>query len=320
MGSDLRESGDMLRALVWRWSRYGCPAQGIGIGLRRDLAEELTQTSRRLDLIEVMPENWICFGGKRQRQMLACLDRFPAVTHSIALNIGGLDPLDNRLLDGIASFCERHDVPFWSDHVCYSTVLGTPTFDLLPLPFTRQIIAHTAPRIRQAQATSGDRCCLKTRRSTPRCRHRRARRPPMSWTKPRSFASFSEANDCSMLLDVNNVCVNSRNHGFDPRAFIDRMPLSRVRQIHLAGHSDLGNVIIDTHIGPNYRSGLGSVRLYAAARRSPDPHHHRMGRRDSAAGSSDRRADRARRWPSASFATSAEPASQAGESPLARAS
>lgn len=296
------------------------PVQGIGIGLRRDLAEELTQTSRRLDLIEVMPENWICFGGKRQRQMQACLDRFPAVTHSIALNIGGLDPLDNRLLDGIASFCERHDVPFWSDHVCYSTVLGTPTFDLLPLPFTRQIIAHTAPRIRQAQAHVGRPLLLENATFY-------AQMPPPPGTPPADvldeatfLCELLEAGDCAMLLDVNNVYVNSRNHGFDPRAFIDRMPLSRVRQIHLAGHSDLGNVIIDTHIGPIIDPvwDLYAYTLQRAGRLIPT-----IIEWDAEIPPLDQvidEADRARAVAERVLATPAEPTSRAGESPIVRAS
>ena len=296
------------------------PVQGIGIGLRRDLAEELTQTSRRLDLIEVMPENWICFGGKRQRQLLACLDRFPAVTHSIALNIGGLDPLDNRLLDGIASFCERHDVPFWSDHVCYSTVLGTPTFDLLPLPFTRQIIAHTAPRIRQAQAHVGRPLLLENATFY-------AQMPPPPGTPPADvldeatfLCELLEAGDCAMLLDVNNVYVNSRNHGFDPRAFIDRMPLSRVRQIHLAGHSDLGNVIIDTHIGPIIDPvwDLYAYTLQRAGRLIPT-----IIEWDAEIPPLDQvidEADRARAVAERVLCTSAESSSRAGESPIARAS
>ncbi len=224
--------------------------QGIGIGLRRDLAQEMSETSRKLDLIEVMPENWICFGGKRQRQLLRCLERFPAVTHSISLNIGGVDPLSNQLLDGLASFCEQHHVEFWSDHVCFSSALGKPTFDLLPLPFTRQVIAHTAPRIKQAQAHVGRPLILENATFY-------AQMPPPAGTPPGDvldeadfICELLEAADCGMLLDVNNVYVNSRNHGFDPRAFIDRMPLSRVRQIHLAGHTDLGHVIIDTHVGP----------------------------------------------------------------------
>ena len=309
----------MLRALVWRWSRYGCPVQGIGIGLRRDLAEELTQTSRQLDLIEVMPENWICFGGKRQRQMLSLPGSLSAVTHSIALNIGGLDPLDNRLLDGIASFCERHDVPFWSDHVCYSTVLGTPTFDLLPLPFTRQIIAHTA-------RASGRR---RPRRATLLLLENAtfyAQMPPPPGTPPADvldeatfLCELLEAGDCSMLLDVNNVYVSSRNHGFDPQAFIDRMPLSRVRQIHLAGHSDLGNVIIDTHIGPIIDPvwDLYAYTLQRAGRLIPT-----IIEWDAEIPPLDQvidEADRARAVAERD-ATSAEPAGQAGESPLARAS
>lgn len=226
------------------------PIQGVGIGLRRVFAHELASTRRRLDFVEVMPENWVCFGGRAKRQLQACLERFPAVTHGVSLNIGGLEPLDSRLLDATAALCQDYAVPFWSDHVCYSSVQGQPVSDLLPLPFTRQVIEHTAPRIRQAQAHVGRPILLENATFY-------AHMPPPQGTPPADIldeATFLcellAAGDCGMLLDVNNVYVNSVNHGFDPRAFIDRMPLARVRQLHLAGHTRQDDVVIDTHIGP----------------------------------------------------------------------
>ena len=223
---------------------------GIGIGLRRDFVRELAETRRRVDFIEVMPENWICYGGRRPRLLQSCLDRFPAVTHSVCLNIGGLDPLDSEFLDGVAAFCQQQDIPFWSDHICYSSVLGQPVSDLLPLPFTREVVQHTAARIRQAQAHVGRPLVMENATFY-------AHMPPPPGTPPADvldeigfLTAILDAADCGMLLDVNNVYVNSRNHGFDPRAFMDRMPMDRVRQIHLAGHTDTGDVIIDTHIGP----------------------------------------------------------------------
>lgn len=224
--------------------------RGIGVGLRRVFAEELATTKRRVDFVEVMPENWVCFGGRAKKLLSACLDRFPAVTHSVSLNIGGLEPLDTQLLDATAALCQDYAVPFWSDHVCYSSVLGQPVSDLLPLPFTRQVVEHTAARIQQAQAHVGRPLLLENATFY-------AHMPPPQGTPSADLldeASFLcallEAGDCGMLLDVNNVYVNSVNHGFDPRAFIDRMPLARVRQLHLAGHTLQDDVIIDTHIGP----------------------------------------------------------------------
>ena len=223
---------------------------GIGVGLRRVFAEELASTRRRLDFVEVMPENWVCFGGRAKKLLQACLDRFPAVTHSVSLNIGGLEPLDTALLDATATLCQDFAVPFWSDHVCYSSVQGQPVSDLLPLPFTRQVIEHTAARMRAAQAHVGRPLLLENATFY-------AHMPPPPGTQPGDvldeatfLCELLQAGDCGMLLDVNNVYVNSQNHGFDPRAFIDRMPFDRVRQLHLAGHTTEDGVIIDTHIGP----------------------------------------------------------------------
>lgn len=216
---------------------------GIGVGLRRQYAAELARTERQIDFIEIMPENWVCFGGRRRRQLEACAERYPSVTHSVSLNIGGNDPLDTELLDATAELLRQVDAPFFTDHVCYSSVRGQPVSDLLPLPFTREVIEHTAARIIAARDRVGHPLALENATFY-------AHMPGAEMDEASFLNELLEAGDCGMLLDVNNVYVNSQNHGFDPRAYIDRMPLSRVWQLHLAGHTRVDDTIIDTHIGP----------------------------------------------------------------------
>lgn len=216
---------------------------GIGVGLRREYAKELARTERQVDFIEVMPENWVCFGGRRRQQLEACVERFPSVTHSVSLNIGGIDPLDGELLDATSALLKRLEAPFFTDHVCYSSVRGQPISDLLPLPFTREVIEHTAARIAAARERVG--CPLALENATFY-----SHMPGAEMDEASFLCQLLEAGDCGMLLDVNNVYVNSQNHGFDARAFIDRMPMDRVWQLHLAGHTLVDDTIIDTHIGP----------------------------------------------------------------------
>jgi uncharacterized protein (UPF0276 family) len=219
------------------------PIAGIGIGLRRAHLAALQQTRRRIDFVELTPENWVCFGGWRRRDLDACLDRFPATAHSVSLSIGGGDPLDPQLLDAIAALNQRLEAPWWSDHLCYSTALGQRLNDLLPLPFTAEVVAHTATRVAAAIAQVGQPLLLENATYY-------AQMPGAQMDEAAFLCATLEAADCGMLLDVNNVYVNSQNHGFDPYSFIDRLPLDRVRYLHLAGHSRDAGLLIDTHIGP----------------------------------------------------------------------
>lgn len=219
------------------------PISGIGIGLRRPHAAELLRTDRRVDFLEVLPENWVCFGGQRRALLHACTERFPSVPHSVSLSIGGTEPLGTELLDAIAALCERTDAPFWSDHLCYSTVQGQPVHDLLPLPFTQEVVQHVASCVAQAQAHVGRPLLLENATYY-------VEMPGAELDEADFIRAVLAAADCGLLLDVNNVYVNSRNHGFDPFAFIDRMPLTRVHQLHLAGHTQQQDLLIDTHIGP----------------------------------------------------------------------
>jgi len=216
---------------------------GIGIGLRSDFIGELVKTEREVDWLEIIPENWAGHGGMSRRMLHACRERWPLVPHSTALSIGGPEPLDETYLGWMRALCREIDAPWFSDHICYSLIGGMHTHELLPLPMSEEAAQHTVRRIRQAQERFD---------------------VPLVFENPTTYAvmpgsTMDEATflcriigeaGCGMLLDVNNVYVNSVNHGFDPYAFIDRMPLDRVRQIHLAGHSRQHEVIIDTHRGP----------------------------------------------------------------------
>lgn len=219
------------------------PIQGIGLGLRRAFARELLETERRIDWLEVTPENWLGFGGERARTLRACAERWPLVSHSVSLSLGGPDPLDTDLLDSFESLRQWTDLAWWSDHLCYSSANGVQFQDLLPLPATEEAVEHVAGRIREAQQRV-DAPLLVENISYY------AHMPGGQLDDAAFVRAVVERSGCGLLLDVNNVYVNAVNHGFEPRACIDAMPLDRVRQLHLAGHSRQDGLIIDTHEGP----------------------------------------------------------------------
>lgn len=216
---------------------------GIGVGLRRPFAADLLRTQRRVDFLEVTPENWVCFGGERRRLLSACMERWPAVSHSVSLSIGGPDPLDPAFLGALSDLCATMAAPFFSDHLCYSTVAGAQLHDLLPLPFTEEAVSHTAARVAEAQERVGLPLVLENATFY-------AHMPGGTMDEANFLCAVLSDADCGLLLDVNNVYVNGKNHGFDPRGFIDRLPMDRVVQLHMAGHTVKEDVIIDTHIGP----------------------------------------------------------------------
>lgn len=216
---------------------------GIGLGLRRVFARELLQTQRRVDWLEVTPENWVGLGGERERLFRACAERWPLVSHSVSLSLGGPDPLDGALLDAIEALRKQVGFAWWSDHLCYSSVDGAQLHDLFPLPSTEEAVEHVAKRVREAQKRVDAPLLIENISYY-------AQMPGGTLDDAAFVRGAVEQAGCGMLLDVNNVYVNSLNHGFDARAYIDAMPLGHVRELHLAGHTPLDGVVIDTHIGP----------------------------------------------------------------------
>jgi uncharacterized protein (UPF0276 family) len=204
--------------------RHGLKPLGAGIGLRRSFYEALPSTERPLDWLEIIPENFLSLGGRSQHTLQACAERWPVLPHGVGLNIGGPDPLDE-------------------DHLCYSRLAGVYLHDLLPLPFNEEGVEHVVPRVREVMARVGRPFLLENPSYY-------ARMPGGTLPEAAFLRHVAEQADCGLLLDVNNVYVNAQNHGYDPRAFIDALPLERVVQIHLAGHDRYPDVIIDSHGAP----------------------------------------------------------------------
>lgn len=219
------------------------PVLGAGIGLRKQHFRDLTKTELPVGWLEIVPENFMNFGGFPQTILDTMAQRFPIVSHGVNLSIGSCDPLNEEYLDRLKTLLERTRALWYSDHLCFTSIGGEYFHDLLPLPFSHEAADHVVSRVKQLQK----RIALPFLLENPSYY---VKMPGAEMSEAEFFNKVLEEADCGMLLDVNNVYVNSRNHGFDAREFIRQLPLHRVGQIHMAGHLDRGDVIIDTHEGP----------------------------------------------------------------------
>jgi uncharacterized protein (UPF0276 family) len=220
--------------------RHGLKPLGAGIGLRREFYDTLPLTGRTLDWVEIIPENFLTFGGRAQHVLDACAERWKVLPHGVGLNIGGPDAMDEDYVTRLTALVKRLEAPFFSDHLCYSRLGGVYLHDLLPLPFNEEAVEHVVPRVREVMARVGKPFLLENPSYY-------ARMPGGTLAEADFLRHVAEQADCGLLLDVNNVYVNAENHGYDPRAFLDALPLERVVQVHLAGHFRREDVIIDTH-------------------------------------------------------------------------
>ncbi|MFK8042917.1 DUF692 domain-containing protein [Congregibacter sp.] len=213
---------------------------GAGLGLRRALMGPLlSMEEKAVDFLELAPENWIGVGGRYAAGLDTLGERFPFVMHGLSLDIGGPDPLDMDLLAGVASLVKRFDVPIYSEHLTYCAADGH-LYDLLPIPFTDEAVHYVSERIRVVQDYLDMPLVLENASYYAQAH------------KDMDEAAFINAvveeSGCQLLLDVNNVYVNSVNHGYEPLAFIDALPLDAVRYIHIAGHFDEADDLkVDTH-------------------------------------------------------------------------
>lgn len=223
------------------------PFLGVGVGLRtvhqREVLERGARGALRVEFFEVISENHLVPGGRPRRIVEDVRALAPVVLHGVSLNVGSTDPLDLGYLDALAELARRIEAPVVSDHLCWTGVRGRNSHDLLPLPHTEETLRHVVARVAAVQERLGRRIALENVSTYVRF-------AGDEMTEWEFLAALAEAADCGILLDVNNVFVNAWNHGFDAGTYLDAIPPGRVVQIHLAGHSESGPLLIDTHDHP----------------------------------------------------------------------
>lgn len=212
---------------------------GVGLGSRRELIDAFLRADQLPDFIEVAPENWMGFGGRHAKQFAACVERAPLICHGLSLSIGGPHPLNLEFVGQIKQFLKQHNALLYSEHLSYSHD-GGYLYDLLPIPMTEAAVSYVAERILKVQDILGQRLVIENVSTYAM--------PAAEMTEAEFVVAVLQAADCELLLDVNNVYVNSINHGSDAQAFIRAMPPERVRYLHVAGHQQVSpNLLIDTH-------------------------------------------------------------------------
>lgn len=216
------------------------PNLGIGIGLRIPHYDDIFQEKPDIDWFEIISENFMVEGGKPIENLERILDRYPVVQHGVSLAIGSPDPLDFNYLKRLKELTKKTKTPWVSDHLCWGRLPGANYHDLLPLPYTKEVINYVAERARIVQDYLELPFALENLSSYVAF----ASDEIPEWE---FYGSIVEKADIFMMLDVNNIYVSSRNHGFDPKEYYNNIPLERVLQIHLAGHSDHGDYVLDTH-------------------------------------------------------------------------
>jgi uncharacterized protein len=221
-------------------ARLGLPDLGVGVGLRLPHYEAIFASFPPIDWFEIISENFMVPGGMPLANLNRILERYPVVQHGVSLSIGSTSPLDWDYLHALKKLLQRVRCPWVSDHLCFTGVGGVDIHDLLPLPYTEEAIHHVASRARTVQDFLEVPLVLENASTY-------LTYTSSTMTEWAFLKAVVEEADCGILLDVNNVYVSSYNHAFDPREYVDAVPAHRVVQIHLAGHSNFGKYIIDTH-------------------------------------------------------------------------
>ena len=231
------------------------PHLGFGLGLRVEHYAEILAGEPAVDWFEAQTESYLVPGGKPLHDLTLVRDRFPITLHGLSMSIGSTAPLDLEYLAQVKALA-AHLQPAWiSDHLCWTGVGGKNLHSLLPLPYTDEALMHVVSRVRTVQDILGRRLVLENVSSYVGFRE-------SCMTEWEFLRAVAEESDCLILLDVNNVHVSSVNHDFDAQDFLDGVPPERVQQLHLAGHEDHGDYIIDSHDQP-VREAVWS--LYEAA-------------------------------------------------------
>lgn len=219
------------------------PGLGFGLGLRKEHYQDVIDTEPDIDWFEILTENYLVDGGKPLYFLEQIAQRYPLAMHGVSMNIGNTEPLDKDYLKQIKALKNRIQAQWLSDHLCWTGINGTNSHDLLPLPYTEEAIKHIVQRIEQVQDFIGCRMLIENVSSYVSYQQ-------SEMTEWAFLTEIAERADCLLLLDINNIYVSAVNHEFDPLGYLLSIPPQRVQQFHLAGHSDYGDYIIDTHDMP----------------------------------------------------------------------
>lgn len=213
---------------------------GHGVGLRPKHYGLFLESRPQVDWVEAISENFMRVGGRPLAVLEKVRRDYPVALHGVSLSIGSSDPLNREYLSQLAELAERIEPVMISDHLCWGSHGGRYVHDLLPLPFTEEALEHVVRRVQSVQETLGRQILLENVSSYLTYQE-------STFTEWDFIAEVARRADCGILLDINNIYVSAKNHGFDAIEYLNAMPVDRVGQYHLAGHSDHGDYLLDTH-------------------------------------------------------------------------
>lgn len=215
------------------------PVQGTGLGLRRSLMEDFAACPETIDFIEVAPENWIGLGGSFYQRFEKIIAHYPLVCHGLSLSLGGPTPLDTKFLAKVKAFLDKTGARYYSEHLSYCSD-EAHLYDLVPIPFTESAADYVAARIRQAQDILERTIAIENTSAYLA--------PGQEMSEPEFLNRVLEKANCQLLLDVNNIYVNSVNFRFDPYEYLKAIPAERIAYCHIAGHhQEAEDLLVDTH-------------------------------------------------------------------------
>lgn len=234
------------------------PSLGFGVGLRAEHYQHILEERPAVDWFEAITENYLDTGGRPLHVLEQVRRDYPLALHGVALSIGSSDEPDPRYLARLRMLIDRIEPALVTDHLCWTGLAGHRLYDLLPLPYTEEVLRHVVERVRTVQDALGRRIALENPSTYVAFRH-------STMSEWEFLAALAVEADCGVLLDVNNVYVSGRNLGFSPRDYLDAIPPARVAQMHLAGFTDMGSYLFDTHSAPVHDDVWGLYR-HAVAR------------------------------------------------------
>ena len=213
---------------------------GAGLGLRSQHIDEVLLTQPDIPWFELLIDNHMATGGLIPMQLEAIRGNYPITFHCVGMSLGGTDPLNMEYLRGIKTLIKRYQPSLVSDHLCFSQHAQHNYHDLLPLPYNEETLQHFSQRITQVQDILGTRILVENVSSYLTYQS-------STVSEAEFIAELLSRTDCDLLLDINNVYVNAVNHGFSAREYLRKIPMQRVREIHLAGYEDRGSYLLDAH-------------------------------------------------------------------------